>query len=238
MTPRSDTMTLAIVIPTLDEERTLERTLRSAASCLSAAAGDFLVVSDGGSGDRTIALARAAGARIAVGDVGRGPQLQRGAELAIAHGARALLFLHADTILPENAGAAVTSALERGAAGGGFLIAFDSPMRLLRLGERLVNLRTRRLRAPLGDQAQFTSAAAFERCGGFPPWPILEDVALLRRLRKIGRLTIIEARVRTDARRFEQRGVVRTVALNWLIWSLYGCGASPRALARFYRHVR
>jgi rSAM/selenodomain-associated transferase 2 len=231
-------MSLAIVIPTLDEEAVLAETLAHARRQLRIDAGDLLVVSDGGSGDRTVELARAAGAAVLAGPAGRGGQLARGARHAIERGARALLFLHADSRLPEGARERVLASLEGGAAGGGFLVSFVPPTRLLRLGARLVAARTRWLRVPLGDQAQFAAAAAYERAGGFPDWPVLEDVELLRRLKRVGRLEIVELRVETSARRFATRGVARTVATNWLIWGLYSAGVDPQTLSRLYRQVR
>jgi rSAM/selenodomain-associated transferase 2 len=229
-------MRLAVVVPVLDEENALGRTLESARRTL--APDDLLLVSDGGSTDRTVAIALSFGAVVLRGAAGRGGQLERGAREALRHGAGALLFLHADTLLPALARERVVAALAAGAAGGGFLIAFDGDRWIYRLGERCVNARTRRLGVPLGDQAQFASAVAFEAAGGFPEWPILEDVELMRRLRKVGPLAALEPPVLTSVRRFEQRGAVRTVATNWLIWSLFSLRVSPQRLARLYRQVR
>jgi rSAM/selenodomain-associated transferase 2 len=235
-------LTLGIIIPTLDEEQALPRSLSSALATCQPERGDVVVVTDGGSRDRTRDIAQDIAQRHPVlwieGPAGRGVQLNRGAHLAIANGATALLFLHADTTLPPGARERVCLALAEGAVGGGFLVHFDGRARLLRLGEMLVNFRTRWLKVPLGDQAQFARADAFASCGGYPEWPILEDVELLRRLRRYGRLRIIDAPATTDARRFAQRGVLRTVATNWLIWTLYGCGISPHRLGNLYRHVR
>ncbi|HVS16025.1 MAG TPA: TIGR04283 family arsenosugar biosynthesis glycosyltransferase [Thermoanaerobaculia bacterium] len=231
-------MSFAIVIPTLDEEAVLAETLDRVRLHLRAAAGDFLVVTDGGSRDRTVDLARAAGAQVVVGPPGRGGQLARGARHALERGASALLFLHADTRLPEGARDRVLACLEQGAAGGGFLVSFAPATPSLRLGARLVAARTRWLQVPLGDQAQFAGAEAYARSGGFPDWPLLEDVELLRRLKRVGRLAIVELPVETSSRRFARRGVVRTVTTNWLIWGLYAAGVRPRTLSRLYRQVR
>jgi rSAM/selenodomain-associated transferase 2 len=225
-------MRLAVVIPTLDEETALDRTIESAGRLLEH--GDLLLVSDGGSADRTAAIAEARGARLLRGAPGRGGQLERGAREAVRLGADALLFLHADTRLPAQARLGIEGALAAGAAGGGFLVSFDNDRSVYRLGERVVNARTRWLRVPLGDQAQFASAAAFLATGGFPDWPILEDVEMLRRLRRVGRIAVLSPPVLTSARRFEERGPLRTVATNWLIWALYLLGGNPRRLARLY----
>ncbi len=221
---------LAIVIPTLDEESTLAVALAGARRL-----GGEVVVSDGGSRDRTLEIARAVGVTIVSGPPGRGGQLNRG---AAATTAGILLFLHADTALPDDASAAMRAALAGGAPGGGFRIAFDSPRRRMRFAAMLINARTRLTRAPLGDQGLFASRAAFDALGGFKPWPILEDLDFAWRLRRLGRPAVLPGPATTGARRFLQRGVARTVATNWLIWGLFFCGVSPERLARLYRHVR
>ena len=248
-------MRVAIVVPTLNEESTIARTLPAAQAALAGlvsreplAAGSELVVADGGSSDRTVAVACALGARVVAGPAGRGGQLNRG---AAATTAEILLFLHADTTLPEGALAAIRAAIggepgcgggARSAAqpamGGAFLVRFDQGGPLLRLGAWLINQRTRATRLPLGDQAHFVTRAAFEELGGYRDWPILEDLDFAWRLRRHGRTVILRQRVTTGARRFVELGVVRTVATNWLIWLLFVAGVSPRRLARFYGQVR
>jgi rSAM/selenodomain-associated transferase 2 len=229
-------MRLGVVIPTLDEESALGDTLLSVESALER--DDLTVVSDGGSADRSAELATSRGARVVLGAPGRGGQLDRGAREALRAGADALLFVHADTRLPSSARERIADALSAGAAGGGFLVSFDGARRRYRLAERLVNTRTRFLRVPLGDQAQFASGAAFTAAGGFPDWPILEDVELLRRLRRVGRIEILSPPVVTSVRRFEANGVIRAVATNWLIWMLFLLGASPQRLAHLYDRGR
>jgi rSAM/selenodomain-associated transferase 2 len=222
--------TLAIVVPTLDEGEALHRTLSQAL-----AVADEVVVSDGGSRDRTLEIAQQLGARVVSGPPGRGGQLNRG---AAATRSDVLLFLHADTVLPAGAREAVLRAVAEGAAGGAFLVRFDVDRPLQRLGARLINLRTRWIRLPLGDQAQFAGRTAFEQLGGFREWPILEDLDFALRLRRTRRMTILPGPVTTAARRFLVQGTVRTVATNWLIWLLFFCGVSPHRLARLYRHIR
>jgi len=226
-------MRLAIVVPTLDEEDTVRRYLPAAL-----AAADEVVVSDGGSTDRTVEVARSLGARVVTGPPGRGVQLNRGALAAIESKADVLLFLHADTTLPPGGAEAVRAAAAQGAPGGAFFLRFDADLPLQRLGSWLVNLRTRWLRVPLGDQAQWATRETFETLGGFPDWPLLEDVDFMGRLRRLPGFTIVEKPVTTGARRFLELGTVRTVAINWLIWLLFLCGASPHRLARLYRQIR
>lgn len=223
---------VAIVVPTLDEERTIEAVVAHALE----QCGE-VVVSDGGSADATAERAAAMGARVVRGAPGRGGQLNRG---AAATSLSVLLFLHADTRLPEDGVARVAAAAESGAMGGAFLLRFDRDTRLFRFGARMVNRRTRRFHVPLGDQAQFATRAAFDALGGYRPWPILEDLDFARRLDRLapGRFAVIEAPVTTSARRFVENGPLRTVARNWLIWMLFFAGVRPERLARLYRRAR
>jgi rSAM/selenodomain-associated transferase 2 len=244
---KSKAMRVAVVVPALNEEAALRLTLPAAL-----AVADELVVSDGGSDDDTVELARRLGARVVTGPAGRGGQLNRG---AAATSAEILLFLHADTTLPSGAIEAVRQAIAgRGAArghaagdaggaggptlGGAFLVRFDTDKPLLRFGAWLINQRTRLTRLPLGDQAHFVTRDAFEQLGGYEDWPILEDLDFAWRLRRRGRLAILALHVTTGARRFLELGVLRTVATNWLIWLLFLLGVSPRRLARLYRQIR
>jgi len=221
---------IAVVIPTLDEEQAL---LQSLPTIFTAA--DELIVSDGGSSDRTTEVAARFGARVVSGPKGRGLQLNTG---VAASDADAFLFLHADTLLPdEEALARVRGVLNQGFVGGGFLVRFDSPRAVYGFGSAMVNLRTRLTHTPLGDQAQFTSRRAFEAIGGFRDWPILEDLDFIRRLRQHGRLAVLAPPVTTSARRFERYGPVRTLANNWLIFTLFSLGVSPRRLRRLYPQV-
>jgi rSAM/selenodomain-associated transferase 2 len=227
-------MRIAIVVPTLNEERALARYLPAALAAV--ATSDEVVVSDGGSEDGTLAVAHALGVRTVVGPPGRGVQLNRG---AAATGAPVVLFLHADTALPAGALDRVRRAVAAGAAGGGFLLRFDAELAKLRLGARLINWRTRLTRLPLGDQAQFATRAAFEKLGGFRDWPILEDLDLMWRLqREPGGVALVDDPVTTSARRFVERGAARTVATNWLIWLLFALGVPPARLAGLYRQIR
>jgi rSAM/selenodomain-associated transferase 2 len=219
--------TVALVIPTLEEERSLPRILPPLL-----AQADEVVVSDGGSRDSTVEIARRLGARVVTGPQGRGGQLNRG---AAATESDVLLFVHADTELPAGAVAAVRAAVAAGAIGGGFRLRFDRDTPVWRLGGRLVNLRTRLTGVPLGDQAQFVTREAFVRLGGFRDWPILEDLDLGRRMKRAGPTRVLAPRVVTAARRYEKKGLLRTIANNWLIWWLYFLGVSPHRLARLYR---
>jgi rSAM/selenodomain-associated transferase 2 len=222
--------TVAVVIPTLDEEASLRR-------CLAAVpdTANEVVVADGGSRDATVEVAAKLGAQVVTGRQGRGPQMNQGADAAQSE---ILLFLHADSVLPNGAIESIRRVVEGGHTGGGFLVRFDDPSPLFRLGSSLVNMRTRLTRIPLGDQAQFVTRSAFERLGGFRDWPILEDLDFARRLKALGAIAIIGSPVLTSARRYRRNGILRTIANNWSIWWLFAVGVSPPDLAKRYRQVR
>jgi hypothetical protein len=168
---------------------------------------------------------------VVLGEKMRSRQLNRGAEAASQN---ALIFLHADTLLPANAAPAVTQALER-AAFGGFLLRFAEKSVRLRLAERAINLRTRLTRCPWGDQAQFIRRDAFLRDGGFREIPIMEDYDLAVRRKRAGRTLILPLHVTTSGRRFLQKGVLRTALINWRIVAKFRMGTDADELALLYR---
>jgi rSAM/selenodomain-associated transferase 2 len=221
------TITVAAIIPTLNEESSLRRNLPGVLSV-----ADEVVVSDGGSRDSTLRLAEELGARVVEGAPGRGPQLNRGAASTVSD---ALLFLHADTQLPDGALPAIREVINSGKIGGGFQVRFDTDHRVMALGSRLVRLRTLLTRSPLGDQAQFISRTAFHELGGFREWPVLEDLDLVRRMKRHGEIVVLPLEAVTSARRYLEGGIARTVIVNWVIWALYLVGVSPQRLARLYR---
>jgi len=223
-------MTVAVVIPTLNEEETLRRYLPEVSR-----QADEMIVSDGGSTDDTTRVAKQLGASVVTGARGRGPQMNLGAQAAQAH---VLLFLHADTRLPEDGVERVRQEVGRGMNGGGFLADFDDSRPVMRWGSKLVNLRTRLTRLPLGDQAQFVTRPVFQQLGGFRDWPILEDLDFMRRLKAHGPTSVIRQPVITSARRYVQNGVLKTIVNNWWIWFLFLLGVAPEKLDRRYRQVR
>ena len=213
-------MPVTAIVPTLNEEERLGATLEAA----WAAGVAELIVADGGSSDATIAIARAHGAIVVTGETMRARQLNRGAEAA-SH--EALVFLHADTLLPHGAASAIEEALAR-TDFGGFRVEFiEGGLRLLWVAFA-INVRTRLTRAPWGDQAQFA-----RRGIRYPELPIMEDYELARRMKR--RAAIVPLAVRTSGRRFLQKGVVRASCINWLIIISYHLGVPPERLARWYR---
>lgn len=218
---------LSVIIPTLDEAEALRATLAAAV-----AIADEVIVSDGGSSDGTVELAKRSGARVVNGAAGRGSQLNRGAAAAAGD---VLLFLHADTLPAPDTRTQIEAALAAGWSGGGSRIRFDVAGPLLRFGAGWINRRTALLRLPLGDQAQFFTRTAFDELGGFRDWPILEDLDLMRRFQRRYAVAILAGPVTTSSRRFRHGGAARTVARNWTIWLLFLCGVRPQRLARLYR---
>ncbi len=220
--------TLSIVIPTLNEEGRIRETLSHAAGIEQSER----IVVDGGSQDRTVEKAQAEEARVLVFRPGRGPQLNHGAK---ASSGAILLFLHADTLLPPDAGRLIRSALlDPAVVGGYFRLRFQPRSPLLCFQEWTINLRTRVLKRPYGDQAYFVRASVFALAGGFPDIPIMEDVEFIRRLLRLGKLVLLPASVVTSARRFVQRGIVRTTLRNKITILGYRFGVSPDKLAHWY----
>jgi rSAM/selenodomain-associated transferase 2 len=224
---------LSIIIPTLDEEHSL-------AGLLSDLSGlgipHEVIVVDGGSIDRTRAVAQLRGARIIPARRGRGHQLATGARAA---GGRILCFLHADVRLPARTREAIADeamTMIEGAAV--FTLTINAAGRRYRLIERVANWRSRVLGLPYGDQGLLVTRWDYDAVGGHPDIKLMEDVAIVRALRRHSVVRMLEESVLVSARRWQRDGIWRRTLGNWILITLYVMGFSPNFLARFYRAER
>jgi rSAM/selenodomain-associated transferase 2 len=219
------------VVPALNEAAGIQRML--AALQPLRARGHEVIVVDGGSTDGTPTLAAPLADRVVASARGRAVQQNAGAAAASGD---VLLFLHADTTLPEGADALVLDGLRRSGRGWGrFDVRLSGRHPLLRVVERMIGLRSRLSGIATGDQAIFMRREWFRRAGGFPELPLMEDVAITRVLKRLGPPLALRARVTTSSRRWEERGIVRTILLMWRLRWDYFRGADPADLARRYR---
>ena len=223
---------LSVVIPTLDEARSVGRTLDAA---LGVRGRVEVIVVDGGSRDATPDIARSRGVRVVTSERGRGAQMHAGARAARG---RALWFLHADTLPPADGAELIAEALrDPSVVGGNFDVCFDGGGRPARFLTWLYP-RLRRLGLCYGDSGIFVRRETYERVGGFRPFPVFEDLDLVRRLRRAGRVAHLEATVHTSSRRFEGRSFALTFARWSFLQALYWLGVDPRRLGRLYAPVR
>lgn len=246
-------MTVAVVIPTLNEERIMEATLTHTVGM----GFDEVIVVDGGSQDRTHDIVSSfrfdvRGSKFDVATLnleprttpitfltatpGRARQMNAG---AAASRSEVLLFLHADTRLPPNARGEIEAALtDPTCVGGRFDVHFERDAGLRWLIARMINLRSRWTGIATGDQAIFVRRPAFERLEGFQDIPLMEDVDFTRRLKQAGRIAALRARVVTSFRRWDACGPVRTILMMWMLRFLYWVGISPDRLRHLYGTVR
>jgi rSAM/selenodomain-associated transferase 2 len=216
---------ISIVVPALNEAQGIEACLAALAPLR--ARGHEVIVADGGSADGTARLAAPLADRVIRAPRGRAAQMNAGAAAAAGE---ALLFLHADSFLPPEADALVLEALETH-AWGRFDVAIDSDDPRLAVIAYFMNRRSRLTGLATGDQAIFVRRADF---AGFPAIALMEDVAFSRAMKRVSPPACLAARVRTSARRWESKGVARTVLLMWRLRFAYWRGADPDELARRY----
>ncbi len=220
---------ISIIIPALNEAETIAATL----SHLKNENNLEVIVVDGGSVDDTAELATSWGAKVIQSKPCKAVQMNTGASVANGD---VLVFLHADTRLPKHFKNQILPALnQNGVAAGAFRLTIDSTTAGFRFIERMTYLRSRYLRMPYGDQALFMRKVLFEKIGGFPELPIMEDFILIRRLKRKGKIVIVPAAVVTSPRRWMHLGIFKTWLINQLIIIAYYLGFSPERLTRLYR---
>jgi rSAM/selenodomain-associated transferase 2 len=224
-------MKLSIIVPMLDEAPALPDLLEHLLPLRRG--GVEVILVDGGSADGGAAIATCAGFEVMRAERGRARQMNAGAAAASGD---VLLFLHADTRLPDGAVPLIDAALADGRhVWGRFDVAFDLRTRTMDATAFLMNLRSRLSGIATGDQALFMTRAAFDAVGGFPDQPLMEDVEITSRLCRRSRPACIRRPVLTSARRWQSRGPWRTILLMWRLRLAYWFGASPADLARQYR---
>ncbi|MGJ3248194.1 MAG: TIGR04283 family arsenosugar biosynthesis glycosyltransferase [Elainellaceae cyanobacterium] len=223
------TKTVSVIMPVLNEEHTIGH---SVAGALAEPNVEVIVV-DGGSRDRTIEVAQDAGATVMSAPAGRALQMNVGAQAAQGD---ILLFLHADTRLPDGFAAEIRQTLAKtGVIAGAFQLRIDGTAPGLNLIEWGVKWRSRIFQLPYGDQAIFLESSTFQQVGGFPDLPIMEDFELIRRLHSLGTIAIAPSAVITSGRRWDKLGVLKTTVINQLIIVAYLLGVPIDRIARWYR---
>jgi rSAM/selenodomain-associated transferase 2 len=229
MSTDQKTSNISIIVPTRNEAVSISKLLPE----LLCIPGIEVIVVDGCSSDNTGAIAKTLGAKVLSATPGKASQMNAGAQAARGD---ILLFLHADTRLDPGFAEQVLDALSQpGVAAGAFHLAIDGKGFGLRIIEWLANFRSRVLQMPYGDQALFVRADLFSSAGGFPAQPIMEDFALVRKLKRKGRIKILPLAANTSSRRWQKLGVLHTTALNQAIIIGYLLGVNPQKLAEWYR---
>jgi rSAM/selenodomain-associated transferase 2 len=219
---------LTIVVPVLNEAPIIVAALAALAPLR--ARGAEIIVADGGSRDGTVRLAAPLADRVITVPGGRGAPMNAGAALGTGD---ALLFLHADTALPDDGDRLIAVALAR-RAWGRFDLRIAGSHPFLAVVARMINWRSRLTGIATGDQAMFVSREAFQKVGGFPDLPLMEDIAMSRRLKRLCRPFCIATPAVTSGRRWEQNGVIRTILLMWRLRLSYYLGVEPALLAELY----
>ena len=221
-------MNFSIIIPTLNEEKTIE-------PCLSALQplrnNCEIIIVDGGSIDNTRVIARSLADKVVSSDKGRARQMNNGARYASGN---VLIFLHADTSLPKNALQLIQQKLNSSRKWGRFDIQLSGKHFMLKVIAQMMNWRSRLTGIATGDQVIFVTRLAFEKAGQYPEINLMEDIAICKALKKISPPICLKAKVISSGRRWERYGIYKTILLMWNIRLRYFFGADPQTLAFLY----
>lgn len=223
-------MKISIIIPVLNEAEHIADALKSLDPYRSD--GHEVIVIDGGSSDDTVSIAGQYADEVLRSDAGRAIQMNHGIDAAQGD---ALLFLHADTRLPDNAIANIIDALEDGYFWGRFNVRLSGHHFMFRVIEQMMNLRSCVTGVATGDQAIFVSRESVEIVGDYPQLPLMEDIVFSKRLRSIGWPACVRQQVVTSSRRWEDKGILPTVLLMWRLRLLFFLGVSAEKLAQQYQ---
>ncbi|MBD2569377.1 TIGR04283 family arsenosugar biosynthesis glycosyltransferase [Anabaena lutea] len=220
---------ISIIIPTLNEASNITETLAS----IQPSTNVEIIVVDGGSKDNTQKIVQSLGITVISSPPGRAVQMNTGA--AIASG-EIVLFLHADTRLPNGFDVMIRTTLQKPkVVAGAFALRIDAPHGGLRLVEWGVKWRSHFWQLPYGDQAIFLTKATFKQIGNFPDLPIMEDFELIRRLKRLGKIAIVSVPVITSPRKWLKKGILTITILNQIIILTYLLGVSPQRIRSWYR---
>jgi rSAM/selenodomain-associated transferase 2 len=222
-------MTISVIIPVFNEEAILPAFLHQTAHWMVTE----IIFVDGGSTDQTQAIIqRSSGHRLLISNKGRGNQMNEGARAATGD---ILLFLHADSLFPDDGFSAILKAMQNpDLVGGAFRLTINSHSLFLKLIAMMANMRSFLFGLPYGDQGFFVRRAVFNNMGGYPNLPLMEDVAFIKQLKREGRTTLLDQAITTSARRWIKQGIVYTSARNIILLLLYFMGVSPKQLAKWY----
>jgi len=225
--------TISVIVPVYREHEGINPLIKHLAEIFPLEKHEIIVV-DCSPEQETVTALDFPGVTAMSSDMGRGRQMNDGAARSTGE---ILLFLHADTILPENASELITDAMrDQGIVAGSFSLGIDSEKWSLKLIELFGNVRSWWTRVPYGDQAIFISRDLFSQIGGFRDMPIMEDLELMTRLRKLGKkIFILPDKAMTSPRRWEREGALRGTLRNWLIRVLYHCGVSAEKISGYYK---
>jgi len=220
---------LSIILPVINEEATLPDVLARLQYLRQL--GHEIIVVDGGSRDNSLMLAQQAADNVIVSQPGRAVQMNSGAELATGD---VLLFLHADTVLPEGV-EQILSEIVGDTFWGRFDVRLSGERLIFRIIESMMNLRSRITSVATGDQAIFIKRSLFEKVGGYPEIALMEDIAISKQLRRVVKQVCVRNKGVTSSRRWEDRGVIKTLLLMWKLRLYYFFGMSPQKISRMYR---